>query len=253
MQSFLKLTLACIAFCLLSACFQSQESTPSGSTGIAGSTAKFAIQNNHLITVENHDIKVFSLANATTPKLTSSYYTDSNLVVETVYPYEQNKIMLGTNQGAIIMDHSTHGQLHEISFAGHFTSCDPVIAHNGYMYVTLRDGQNCGLVTNTQGVNQLLIYDIHDISQPKLVKTMDLDQPWGLGIKANNLFVCYAQGVLKFDITDPLTIVQTGDYSAQCNDIIPSDPMILTADDGIRLVDDNGVGLVELAIIRKGT
>lgn len=237
----------------LAGCLQGEGQQPTSSNGVGGSTARFVIQNNHLITVEDDFLQVFSLASATQPQLTNSYYTNTNLVLETIYPYEENKIMLGTNQGAIIMDHSTHGALHEISFAGHFTSCDPVIAHNGYMYVTLRAGQNCGLVNNTQGVNQLLVYDIQDITQPNLIKTIELDQPWGLGVKDNSLFVCYAQGVLKFDISDPLAIVQTGDYSASCNDIIPSDPMILTGDDGIRLVEDNGTGLVELAIIRKGT
>ncbi|GAA6134506.1 hypothetical protein NBRC116188_12950 [Oceaniserpentilla sp. 4NH20-0058] len=34
--------------------------------------------------------------------------------------------------------------------------------------------------------------------------------------------------------------------------IAATDPMILTGEDGIRLVQDNNLGLTELAIIRQG-
>lgn len=227
--------------------------SPISSNGEAGSTARFAIQNDHLITLEDDYLQVFSLTNPTEPELTNSYYTGGGLVLETIYLYEENRILLGTNQGAIIMDHSNPGTLLEIAFAGHTTSCDPVIANGNYMYVTLRNGRDCGVIMNTEGVNQLLVFDISDIANPVLVKTMPLDQPWGLGIKDQALFVCVDNGVMKLDITNPEDPIEIQTYSAQCNDIIASDPMILTGDDGIRLVEDSGVGLTELSFIGQGS
>ena len=120
------------------------------------------------------------------------------------------------------------------------------------MYVTLRDGKNCGLVSNVEGVNQLLVYDIHDITQPLLQKTIELNKPYGLGIKGDSLFICYIEGVYEFDITDPISPIEIDNYSQQCNDIIASNPMILTGDEGIYLVQDDDPGLTEIAIIRKG-
>lgn len=109
-------------------------------------------------------------------------------------------------------------------------------------------------MNNVNGVNQLLIYDISDITQPELRKTIELDQPYGLSIKETSLFVCYEDGVLEFDITNPLEPAQIGDFDMSCNDIIAStQPMILTGDDGIRLVQKDSTNLIELAIIRKGT
>ena len=152
------------------------------------------------------------------------------------------------------MDHSTPGTITEIAFPEHVTSCDPVIAQGDYMYITLRNGRRCSLVNNVNGVNQLLIYDISDITQPELKKTIELDQPYGLSIKDTSLFICYEQGVIEFDITNPLEPAQIDTYDMPCNDIIAStQPMVLTGDDGIRLVQKDSANLIELAIIRKGT
>ena len=254
MNYFFKKILLFVACLIIVACGESSDGEVQTSNGVGGSTAKFTIQNNHLITIEDHDIQIFSLANPSEPVLVNAYYTPSTITLETIYPYQTNRILLGTNTGAIIMDHSTPGTITEIAFPEHVTSCDPVIAKDDYMYITLRNGRSCSLVNNVNGVNQLLIYDISDITQPELRKTIELDQPYGLSIKETSLFVCYEDGVLEFDITNPLEPAQIGDFDMPCNDIIASThPMILTGDDGIRLVQKDSTNLIELAIIRKGT
>ena len=238
-------------FTLLFGCFDSSSVSNSdvSSTGIGGSTARFTIQKNHLITIEDSIINVFSLEDPFDP-LHIDVFT-SNLVLETISPFDGDKLLIGTNQGAVIMQQEIPGTLVEISFAAHFRSCDPVIAHGNYMYVTLRDGTKCA--TGETGVNQLLVFDISNIENPLKRKEIEIDQPFGLGISGDNLFVCYASGVLKFDISDPENMTQIGDYSNACEDVIAStDPMIFTNDDGIRLVQDNESGLTEMAFIRAG-
>lgn len=257
MSTTMKVITVILSFYILVACNSENSSTNPGtqtSYGVGGSTAKFTIQNNHLITIEDHDIQIFSLANPSEPVLVNAYYTPTTITLETIYPYQTNRILLGTNTGAIIMDHSTPGTITEIAFPEHVTSCDPVIAKDDYMYITLRNGRSCSLVNNVNGVNQLLIYDISDITQPELKKTIELDQPYGLSIKDTSLFICYEQGVIEFDITNPLEPAQIDTYDMPCNDIIAStQPMVLTGDDGIRLVQKDNANLIELAIIRKGT
>ncbi len=238
----------CVA--LLVGCYDSAGSDSDvSSTGTGGSTARFVIQKNHLITVENKVINVFSLEEPYNPLHID--VIPSRLNLETISPFDGDKLLIGTEQGAVIMQHEPPGTLSEVSFAAHFRSCDPVIAYGDYMYVTLRNGTKCA--TRETGVNQLLVFDISDITQPIKRKEIDIDQPFGLGISGNNLFVCYANGVLKFDITTPENITQIGDYSHACEDVIAStDPMIFTNDEGIRLIQDSEFGLTEMAIIRAG-
>lgn len=232
-------------------------------SGIGGSTARFVIQHDHLITIENEYMQVFSLANPHEPELVQQFTVSWGTVLETIYPYESNRVLIGSNNGAFIMDHTTPGDLKTIMVANHTTSCDPVIADGDYMYVTLRNGRECGALRDADGVNQLLVYDISALgnidpdssvpSQAELLTTIELDQPWGLGINDDSLFVCVENGVVEFDISTPSSPQQIGDYSAPCNDLIAStDPMILTSDDGIRLMRNSDPGLTELGIIRAG-
>ncbi len=234
---------------LLMGCFESGSNSDASSTGSGGSTARFTIQKNHLISIEDHVVNVFSLEDPFNP-LHIDILT-SQLTLETISPFDGDKLLIGTNQGAVIMQQEIPGTLIEISFAAHFRSCDPVIAHGDYMYVTLRDGTKC--ITRETGVNQLLVFDISDIAHPIKRKEIEIDQPFGLGVSGDHLFVCYADGVLKFDISNPENISEIGNYSTACEDVIAStDPMIFTNDIGVRLIKDSESGLTEMAFIRTG-
>lgn len=234
---------------LLFGCLDSGSNNDVSTSGVGGSTARFTIQKNHLITIEDRAISVFSLDDPYDPMHIDFFTT--NLTLETIYPFDDDKLLIGTTTGAVIMYHEPAGTLTQVSFAGHFRSCDPVIAHENYMYVTLRDGTKCG--TGETGINQLLVFDISDIRNPIKRKEIEIDQPFGLGISGDHLFICYADGVLKYDISDPEDMTQAGDYSNACEDIIASvEPMIFTNDEGIRLVQNNELGLTEMAFIRAG-
>ncbi len=239
---------ACYLIFLLGCIDSSSDSDVSG-TGTGGSTARFTIQQNHLFTIEDHNFNIFSLDDPLKPLHIDSI--PSTRVLETISTYGEDKLLIGTNQGAYILEQYQPGWLRELAFAAHFRSCDPVIARGDYMYVTLRDGTKCA--TGETGINQLLVFNVSDPTHPDKRKEIEIDQPFGLGISGDNLFVCYADGVLKFDITDPENITEIGNYSNACEDVIAStDPMIFTNDEGIRLVQDNELGLTEMAFIRAG-
>ena len=269
MRNFLN-TWFCIAsfflvssFFLLASCVTGND-TDNSDPGVGGSTARFVIQKGHLITIDSDYLQVFSLENPEQPKIVDEFTVRWGTVLETIYPYQENRLLIGTNDGAFIMDHSTPGELSVVMIANHVTSCDPVIAHGSIMYVTLRNGRECGVDMQTdEGVNQLLVYDIselgvvdsdtQEVGLATLLKTIELDQPWGLGINGDSLFVCVNDGVVELDIATPSDPQIIGDYSAQCNDIIAStDPMILTHNSGIRLMQNSDPGLTELAVIRAG-
>jgi hypothetical protein len=257
MKQAIKLTLCMIAISLISACnleYKPSEDAES-SDGTISPTADFIVQNNHLITIESTFIKVYSLADPAKPLLEQTYSSTDDLELETLYAYKTNMLMIGTKTGTYFKDHSTAGKLDDVSFSKLFTSCDSFVTQGNYMYMTLRGDQDCSSTNNSQDKNQLLVYNIIQVDQPNLIKSIDIDKPYGLGtnVGGTKLFACYEQGILEFDLTVPTAPVLKGDYSQQCNDIIATeDPMVLTDEDGIRLVEYAGPGLTELSIIRKG-
>jgi len=244
-----KTLMASLLMVVIQGCYQGNDTPANSGTGIGGSTARFTIQKNHLITIENHQVKVFSLSQPMTPVHIAAF--DTRITMETIFPQGEERIFIGTNDGTIIMDHSETGILQEVAFVSHFRSCDPVVAQGNYMYVTLRDGNGCGVFTNN--VNQLMVFDITDVQHPELVTQININRPYGLGIQDSNLFVCYANGVQQYDISDPQSIEKVADYSTECDDLIAAtSPMIFTSKEGIHLVSLSDNGLTEQAIIRAG-
>lgn len=253
MKHIIKIGLCMLAVSLLSACEYEPSEDPESSDGSGNTAADFIVQNNHLITIESTLIKVYSLTDSSQPVLEQTYSSTDGFELETIYEYKTNMLMIGTREGTYFKDHSAAGTLTDVSFSEIITSCDPVVTSGNYMYITIQSGQTCSDINNTQGANQLLVYNILQVTQPVLVKTIDIVKPYGLGINGTNLFICYDEGILEFDISDPTEPDQTGDYSQQCNDIIATEnPMVLTDDSGVRLVEYANPGLTELSIIRKG-
>jgi hypothetical protein len=80
----------------------------------------------------------------------------------------------------------------------HVTACDPVVVNDDYAFVTLRSGTRC------EGFNnQLDVINIENLNSPWLVKTYPMQNPHGLGIDGNTLFICEGDYGLKvFDISD---------------------------------------------------
>jgi hypothetical protein len=91
-------------------------------------------------------------------------------------------------------------------------------------------------------VNELLVLDVSNLSQPQLIKSYNMTNPHGLGIDGNTLFVCDGSDGLKaFDSRDDLNILQNrighfADITAY--DVIPLGGVLLTsATEGIYQYD----------------
>lgn len=171
----------------------------SNNGGIAGSMARFSIMSGHLYVVDNFNLNIFDLSNAVFPQSVNTI--NLGWGIETIFPY-QDKLFIGSNSGMFIYDNSNPAEPSFLSSFAHARACDPVFVKDNYAYVTLRDGSIC------EGFNnQLDLVDITDITAPVLVKSYAMDNPHGLSIKDNTLFICEGESGLKsFDITDPLKI-----------------------------------------------
>lgn len=167
-----------------------------GSSGISGSITKFAIVNDYLYVMSNHQLTPLSLLNPAMPDVKESISIWRE--VETLFPHE-NYLFMGTTTGMLIYDVNNPELPNYRSEVNHVLGCDPVVVQGNYAYVTIHSDSWCG-----NNVNQLDVIDISSIDNPQLKRSFNLKNPHGLGIDGNHLFVCDGKaGLKKFDASNP--------------------------------------------------
>ena len=217
--------------------------------GQGGSMARFAISSDGsvLYTVTTDSMKVFNIEDAANP----IYHPQRNIRVgfdiETIFPMD-TLLFIGSRNGMFIYDISEPRFPAFLSEARHFRSCDPVVAHGNYAYVTLNTiSVNCGRTPH----NVLDVYDISNLLKPTLIRTVQMNGPTGLGIDGakQRLFVC-DMGLKVYDISNPQNIKQIDDHVGitevdirKAYDVIPvkgSELLILVAKEGLFQFDYSG-------------
>lgn len=167
----------------------------SSSIGQAGSLARFSIIDQYLYSVSEYDLKVFDLKNPVQAELASTVHVGWG--VETIFPYGDN-LFIGADHGMYIFDNSDPLHPTEQSLFAHARACDPVYVDGNTAYVTLRDGTEC------EGFNnQLDVVDVSNLRSPQLLATHRMQNPHGLSIKDEKLFLCEGRfGFKVFDVSD---------------------------------------------------
>lgn len=213
---------------------KSYSSSPGPSNGVGGSMARFTIQGQHLYTINEYEMNVIDISNPDQPNKGNTI--NLGWGIETIFPY-QNSLFIGAQNGMHIYDISDPSNPAFLSIFGHVNSCDPVVVEDDFAYVTLRSGNECDGHTN-----QLDVLDISDLTNPQLIESYPMENPHGLGINQNTLFVCEGEYGLKiFDAEDKLNIdeniiVHFRDLHAY--DVIPNGQvLILIGKDGLYQYD----------------
>ncbi|MEO9512619.1 MAG: hypothetical protein ABJN84_03905 [Flavobacteriaceae bacterium] len=166
-----------------------------GSTGEGGSLARFKIVDDYLYAVDSHNINIFNISDLENPQDLEDVYAGFD--IETIFN-RGNHLFLGSMRGMYIYDISSPATPTFVSEFQHGTACDPVVVDGDYAYVTLRGGNECGALESG-----LFIVDISEITAPKLAIDYPMDEPYGLGVKDEKLFICDGSSGLKvFDKTD---------------------------------------------------
>ncbi len=231
---------------LISGCSKMQVSS-SASAGKAGSMARFTISGDHMYAVSDNTLYVFDLTEKNQPIQVQTLSIGWG--IETIFSYK-DLLFFGTRTGMLIYNISDPEEPMFVSEYRHINSCDPVVVEDGYAYVTLRTQTQC-----RRGANELQIYDIKDPSSPILLKTYEMQNPWGLGIDRKKLFVCDGKFGLKvYDASDPENIKLLETVSdIKGYDVIPFDRiLIVSARDGIYQFDYSSNRLVKLSRIPVG-
>jgi hypothetical protein len=166
------------------------------SNSIGGSMARFTLVNNYLYTVGRSVLTAFNVTNAADPVFES--VTPLGWDIETVYPLN-NKLFIGSKTGMFIYNIDNPSTPVRLGDFSHACFDDPVIANEDYAFVTLKantDGSACWGV-NTLQQSQLDIIDINDLTRPMLIKTYNMEEPMGLSLDGDHLFICDGKGGLK--------------------------------------------------------
>jgi hypothetical protein len=222
------------AFMSLGAASSAYSSVSASGIGIAGSLARFALQNNRMYTVSNNDLKVFNITVPDAP----AYITKLDLArggIETIFPYK-NKLFIGAQTGMYIYSTSNPDAPQKEGQFVHAQNCDPVVADDKYAYVTLSSGNAC----RGGFQNQMDVIDISNLSNPVLVKSYNLTSPKGLSKDGNTLLICDGKDGLKiFNAGNPSQISLMKQVSGfEPNDVIALQGIaIVIAKDGIYFVD----------------
>lgn len=200
------------------------------SYGQGGSMARFTLMNSYLYTVNNQELRLFNVDSPAEPRFVNNIPLGWG--IETIFPY-QNKLFIGSTNGMHIYDASKPSAPVFMSTYQHFTSCDPVVVHGKYAFVTLRSGNFC-----RQGVNQLDVLDIENAYKPKLLKSYQMQNPHGLGTMGSTLYLSEGEYGLKvFDFSDVLKINEKQLQhirNIKAIDMIPAaKALIVTGPDGI--------------------
>ncbi len=210
-------------------------STISSNVVAGGSMARFTATNNYLYTIDGAQIKIFDVKQAL-PVLKN--HVDVQWGVETLFPMANN-LFIGSNSGLLIYDLSNPESPEFRSTFSHATACDPVAVSGNTAYVTLRDGNAC------QGfVNQLDVIDVSNLNNPSLIKSYPMDNPHGLSIVDNTLYLCEGKfGLKTFDISDNLKIDKnlldkvTGFFGWDVIVLPPGDLVMVVGSDGLYQFD----------------
>ena len=193
--------------------------------GVGGSLARFQIVDNYLYTVGSNEMAIFNISNLAQPTLANTQYAGWN--IETMFQADGYLYLGGTN-GMYIYSLINPSFPEYISEFTHWEGCDPVVVEGDYAYLTLRGGNLCG-----QQESVLEVIDISNKSNPELLATYTLVNPYGLGLKDDLLFVCDGTAGLKiFNKSNPLDIQLLTEYQdIQSKDVIPLENSLIIVGD----------------------
>jgi hypothetical protein len=202
--------------------------------GVGGSMARFGLTGNNLVAVDNHTYYNVNLSDANNPKLETQ--SQINWGIETMFLYSKY-MFLGTTTGMMVYDLSDLNKPVYISSFWHATGCDPVVVQNNRAYVTIRGGNICG-----SNINRMDVLDVTNVLQPKLIRSYNMDNPYGLGISGDILFICDGTSGLKvYDASDPWLIsehILASFPKIQAYDVIPlGTSLLMIGNDGFYQYD----------------
>lgn len=202
-----------------------------GSTyGQGGSMARFTLAQEHLYAVDASTLHLFDVRETSNPRFVKNIPLGWG--IETIFPYK-DKLFIGSNTGMFIYDIANASNPVQLARYSHVRACDPVVVNDTHAFVTLRTGAICAGTANV-----LEVLDIRDLKNPVLVKSYQMQNPHGLALAGNVLYLCEGKyGFKSFNAADVFEIGNNRLEHLQnlnSTDVIPGPKsLIVIGEDGV--------------------
>ncbi|MBE7639579.1 hypothetical protein GUB10_04460 [Salegentibacter sp. BLCTC] len=196
-----------------------------GGSGTGGSLARFNIYDDYLYTVDQYQLSVFNISALENPELIKTEWVGDD--IETIFQKDEH-LYLGSSRGMYIYSIEVPAAPQFRSMFSHILGCDPVVVKDDIAYVTIRGGNACG-----QQWSQLDVIDVADKSNPQLLQSYAMENPYGLGVKDDWLFICDGNAGLKIFDTKNTPNLELIDHFPDINtyDVIPLEEVLLMVGD----------------------
>lgn len=210
------------------------ESSGDSNGTLSGSYANLLTIDNNLYMVTESQLITFDITDPKIPKEVNRLQLDFG--IESLY-YRMGLLFVGSQTTMYIYELDGDGipvLLSETEYGNFedFTACDPIVAIDDFAYVTLSSDINvqgaCG-GSRLVEINELRVYDISDLQRPNLINIIEMEEPKGLAVDDNWLFVCEKNNGLKvFDLTVVDAPVQIHHFPGfKAFDVIPVNGLLL--------------------------
>jgi len=197
---------------------------------VAGSLARFSALGDYLYVLDRNNVVTLDVTASL--EVTSTQEVGWN--IETIFPYDNN-LFIGSDQGMFIYSLEDPATPTFRSAFAHARACDPVFVQDEIAYITLRSGSPCRGFTN-----QLDIVDVTDIESPELLRTHQMENPHGLSVQGDRLYLCEGEHGLKvLDISNAIT--GNVDLLDQINSVHAYDVIVLPQINLAMLVGEDGI------------
>ncbi|MBL7779398.1 MAG: hypothetical protein JNK66_14045 [Chitinophagales bacterium] len=242
-----KTLIAVSVMLLLYSCSKDETTYNPAAKGKSGSVTRFAAHNGYLYVLDQNKIKTYMATGSGEPTLQSTVYTDYGLETITIY---DAVIYLGSRDGLYILDISNPSLpkvLSKTERSTLFGRCDPVVVQGNYAYSTVKTTENsCGSIS---AISALITYDVSNKNNPVQIDAVALNQPNGLGIAGNHLFVCDDGDdmIHVFDITSTTPVNYTTITVTDPRDVICTDgKMIVSTANGFWFYNISNISDIKL-------
>lgn len=213
---------------IIQSCSKDNSLSPSTSGGgKSGSLTTFAVTGSYMYALDANKLKVYNVSDAKNPVLKNE--VSLGYEIETIFSYEGN-LFIGASDGVFILDISNPEKPIVNSKYEHVQSCDPVVAQGTTAYSTVRTSSTCSMRANVSS-SQLLVLDVTNKTNPILTNSISMNEPYGLAVEGNALYVCDGSSGLKlFDVTIPTQPVLTKTISGiNARDVISNGNILLVS------------------------